>query len=84
MSSDKTANQAKAKNLSYFTLLIVYLFVRFLHVRSISIYCHGYFFFFFFFFFCTSFDLQKEKTKEIKKNRSSVIESHFLQENIEP
>ena len=26
---------------SNFTLLIVYLFVRFLHVRSISIYCHG-------------------------------------------
>ena len=82
MSSDKTANQAKAKNLSNFTLLIVYLFVRFLHVRSISIYCHGYFLFIL--FLCTSFDLQKERTKEIKKNRSSVIESHFLQENIEP
>ena len=39
--SDETSNQAKAKNLSNFTLLIVYLFVRFLHVRSISIYCHG-------------------------------------------
>ena len=38
--SDETSNQAKAKNLSNFTLLIVYLFVRFLHVRSISIYCH--------------------------------------------
>ena len=39
--SDETSNQAKAKNLSNFTFLIVYLFVRFLHVRSISIYCHG-------------------------------------------
>ena len=39
--SDKTSNQAKAKNLSNFTLLIVYLFVQFLHVRSVSIYCHG-------------------------------------------
>ena len=39
--SDETSNQSKAKNLSNFTLLIVYLFVRFLHVRSISIYCHG-------------------------------------------
>ena len=39
--SDETSNQAKAKDLSNFTLLIVYLFVRFLHVRSISIYCHG-------------------------------------------
>ena len=39
--SDKISNQAKAKNLSNFTILIVYLFVRFLHVRSISIYCHG-------------------------------------------
>ena len=39
--SDETSNQAKAKNLSNFTLLIVYLFVRFLHVRSISIYCYG-------------------------------------------
>ena len=39
--SDETSNQAKAKNLSNFTLLIVYLFVRFLHVHSISIYCQG-------------------------------------------
>ena len=38
---DETSNQAKAKNLSNFTLLIVYLFVRFLYVRIISIYCHG-------------------------------------------
>ena len=45
--SNKTSNQAKAKNLSNFTLLIVYLFVRFQHVRSISIYCNGYFIFFF-------------------------------------
>ena len=42
--SDEISNQAKAKNLSNFTLLKVYLFVQFLHVRSISIYCHGYFF----------------------------------------
>ena len=38
------------------------------------------------FFLCISFDLQKERTKERKKereNRSSVIESNFLQENIE-
>ena len=59
--SDKTSNQAKAKNLSNFTLLIVYLFVRFLHVRSISIYCN------FFFFLYISFDLQKERTKERKE-----------------
>ena len=39
--SDETSNQAKAKNRSHFTLLTLYLFVRFLHVRSISIYCHG-------------------------------------------
>ena len=39
--SDETSNQAKAKNFSNFTLLIVYLFVRFLRIRSISIYCHG-------------------------------------------
>ena len=39
--SDETSNQAKAKNLSNFKLPIVYLYVRFLHVRSISIYCHG-------------------------------------------
>ena len=38
---DEISNQAKAKNLSNFTLPIVYLFFRFLHVRSISIYCHG-------------------------------------------
>ena len=36
------------------------------------------------FFLCISFDLQKERTKEIKKNRFSVIESYFLRENIEP
>ena len=38
------------------------------------------------FFLCISFDLQKEKTKERKKerkNRSSAIESNFLRENIE-
>ena len=35
------------------------------------------------FFLCISFDLQKERTKE-RKNRSSVIESYFLRENIEP
>ena len=42
--SDETSNQAKSKILSNFTLLIVYLLVRFLHVRSISIYSHCYFF----------------------------------------
>ena len=36
------------------------------------------------FFLCISFDLQKERTKEIKKNRSSVIQSYFPRENIEP
>ena len=36
------------------------------------------------FFLCISFDLQKERTKERKKNRSPVIESYFLRENIEP
>ena len=36
------------------------------------------------FFLCISFDLQKERTKDRKKNRSSVIESYFLRENIEP
>ena len=36
------------------------------------------------YFLCISFDLQKERTKERKKNRSSVIESYFLRENIEP
>ena len=35
------------------------------------------------FFLCISFDLQKERTKE-RKNHSSVIESYFLRENIEP
>ena len=35
------------------------------------------------FFLCISFDLQKERTKERKNNRSSVIESYFLRENIE-
>ena len=35
------------------------------------------------FFLCISVDLQKERTKE-RKNRSSVIESYFLRENIEP
>ena len=39
--SDETSNPVKARNLSNLTLLIIYLFVRFLHVRSISIYCHG-------------------------------------------
>ena len=33
------SNQAKAKNLSNFTLFIVYLSIRFLHVQSISIEC---------------------------------------------
>ena len=36
------------------------------------------------FFLCISFDLQKERTKERKKNRSSVTESYFLRENIKP
>ena len=39
------------------------------------------------FFMCISFDLQKERIKErIKESkiRSSVIESYFLRENIEP
>ena len=41
------------------------------------------------FFLCISFDLHKERIKETKKkkerkNRSSVIESYFLRENIEP
>ena len=36
------------------------------------------------FLVCISFDLQKERTKEWKKkNRSSVIESYFLRQNIE-
>ena len=35
------------------------------------------------FFLCISFDLQKERTKE-RKNCSSVIESYFLREKIEP
>ena len=39
--SDETSDQTKGKTLSNFTLLIVYLFVRFLHVRSISIHCRG-------------------------------------------
>ena len=34
-------------------------------------------------FLCISVDLQKERTKE-RKNRSSVIASYFLRENIEP
>ena len=36
------------------------------------------------FFLCISFDLQKERTKKDRKNRSSVIESYFLRENFEP
>ena len=37
------------------------------------------------YFLCIAFDLQKERTKERnKKNRSSVLESYFLRENIEP
>ena len=35
-------------------------------------------------FLCISFDLQKERTKERKKEPFSVIESYFLRENIEP
>ena len=38
------------------------------------------------FFLCISFDLQKERTKKKKKkmNGSSIIESYYLRENIEP
>ena len=66
--SDKTSNRAKAKNLSNFTLLIVYLFVRFLHVRSISIYCHGYFIYLFFVYNLTC------RKKEQKKEKRTVLQ----------
>ena len=46
-----------------FTLHIVYLLVRFLHVRSIVFIAMVKF------FLCISFDLQKERTKERKKEQ---------------
>ena len=70
MYSDETSNQAKAKNLSNFTLLIVYLFVRFFmfaaSVFIIMVKC----------FLCISFDLQKERTKERKKKEKECFFSN--------
>ena len=62
--SDETSNQAKAKNLSNFTFLIVYLFVRFLHVRSISIYCQGLIFLVYIIWFAERKNKRKKKKKE--------------------
>ena len=66
--SVETSNQAKAKNLSNFTLIIVYLFVRILHfAASVFIGMVK-------FFLCVSFDLQKERTNERKKKERTVLQ----------
>ena len=36
------------------------------------------------FFLCISVTCRKKEQKKKRKNRSSVIESYFLRENIEP
>ena len=66
--SDETSNQAKAKTLSNFTLLIVYFLFDFcMFAASVFIVMVK-------FFLCISFDLQKERTKERKKKERTVLQ----------